>query len=88
VATSQVKALLDELTSVLAEMGALEEMAPEEKGMPEESVQRMEELSERAAKIKGRIEFHERMEAFGSRPQRSRQQVERLGQRRIRFFGP
>ena len=62
-ATSQVKALLDELTSVLAEMGALEEMAPEEKGMPEESVQRMEELSERAAKIKGRIEFHERMEA-------------------------
>ena len=62
-ATSQIKALLDELTTVLAEMGALEEMAPEEKGMPEESIQRMEELSERAAKIKSRIEFHERMDA-------------------------
>lgn len=64
-ATSQVKALLDELTSVLAEMGALEEMAPEGESnqMSEENVQRMEALSERAAKIKGRIEFHERMDA-------------------------
>lgn len=62
-ATSQVKALLDELTAVLAEMGALEETVPEGEQMSDESVKQMETLSERAAKIKGRIEFHEKMEA-------------------------
>jgi HK97 family phage major capsid protein len=63
VASSQIKALLDELTSVLAEMGALEDVVPEGEQMSEDSVKQMETLSERAAKIKERVEFHKRMDA-------------------------
>ena len=62
-ATSQIKVLLDELMKVLAEMGALEETAPEGEQMSEENVARMSELAERAEKIKGRVAFHERMDA-------------------------
>ena len=62
-ATSQIQVLLDELTKVLAEMGALEETAPEGEQMSEENVARMSELAERAEKIKGRVAFHERMDA-------------------------
>ena len=62
-ATSQIKVLLDELMKVLAEMGALEETAPEGEQMSEENVARMSELAERAEKLKGRVAFHERMDA-------------------------
>lgn len=60
---SQVRALLDELTAVLAEMGALEDSPAEGERMSDEDAKKMEELSERADKIKARIAFHERMDA-------------------------
>lgn len=62
-AASQVKVLLDELASVLAEMGALEDMPEGEDAAPmtEEQEASLRELSERADKLKERIEFHQRV---------------------------
>jgi HK97 family phage major capsid protein len=63
---SQVKMLLDELASVLAEMGALEEVENEnEEGeaapMTEEQEASLRSLSERADKLKERIAFHQKI---------------------------
>ena len=62
-AASQVKVLLDELAKVLAEMGALEDTAPEDAPMSEENSNQLAELAERAEKIKAKIEFHEKLAA-------------------------
>jgi hypothetical protein len=59
VAASQLKVLLDELTSILSEMGALEGSVPEGEAMPEDGVAKMESLSQRAEKVKGQISFWE-----------------------------
>ncbi len=66
-AASQVKVLLDELAKVLAEMGALEDGAtdaPAEDGAAaDEAMQnseRLEQLIERAEKLKSKIAFYER----------------------------
>ena len=57
-----VKALLDELASVLAELGVMEESPlADEAGVQEENQQKMEALTERAEKIKGQIEFYEKL---------------------------
>jgi HK97 family phage major capsid protein len=65
VAASQVKMLLDELAKVLAEMGALEDSAPEgEDGgepMNEEQEASLRSLAEKAEKLKERIAFHEKI---------------------------
>lgn len=63
---SQVKMLLDELASVLAEMGALEDVENEnEEGeaaaMTEEQEASLRSLSEKADKLKERIAFHEKI---------------------------
>lgn len=58
-AASQLKVLLDELTSILSEMGALESSVPEGEAMPEDGVSKMESLSQRAEKVKGQIAFWE-----------------------------
>lgn len=58
-AASQLKVLLDELTSILSEMGALEGEVPEGETMPEDGVAKMEALSQRAEKVKGQIAFWE-----------------------------
>lgn len=62
-AASQVKLLLDELASVLAEMGALEEMAEESNDAPmtEEQETNLKELEQKADKLRERIAFHERI---------------------------
>lgn len=58
---AKVKELLDELAAVLAEMGALDEVQPEGEEGAEENQQQLEELAERADKIKSKIEFYEKM---------------------------
>lgn len=64
-AASQVKVLLDELTKVLAEIGALEDGAAEGGDEPaaDEAMQNSEQLEsllERAEKLKAKIAFYER----------------------------
>ncbi len=62
--SSQVKLLLDELAGVLAEMGALEDIAEEgerSEPMSEEQEANLEELSQRADKLRDRITFHEKI---------------------------
>jgi len=61
VAASQVKVLLDELAKVLAEMGALEDSAPEDQPMAEENSAKLADLAERAESLKSKIEFHEKL---------------------------
>lgn len=64
VAATQVKLLLDELASVLAEMGALEETAEEGENsapMTEEQEASLRELEQKADSLRDRIAFHERI---------------------------
>jgi HK97 family phage major capsid protein len=58
---NQIKALLDELEKVLADMGALEDSVPEGETMTEEAEKELETLSTRAEKIKSRVAFHEKI---------------------------
>lgn len=60
----KIKALLDELAAVVAEMEAMSE-APAEEGetMPEEQEASLRSLSERAEKLRGQIEFLRSVEA-------------------------
>ena len=60
----KIKALLDELASVVAEMSAMEEGMEEGSAeMSEEQEASLRELSERADKIKEKIEFCEKIQA-------------------------
>lgn len=59
----KIKALLDELASVVAEMSAMEEGMTEDADMHDEEEGRLKELSERADKIKEKIEFCEKIQA-------------------------
>lgn len=61
VAASQIKVLLDELATILAEMGLMEESVPEDEPMSEENAQKMDELAERAEKVKAKIEWHQKI---------------------------
>jgi len=66
---SQVKMLLDELASVLAEMGALEETPNTDEAtgeaapMSEEQEASLRSLEAKADKLRERIAFHERLAA-------------------------
>ena len=59
----KIKALLDELASVVAEMSAMEEGMTEDADMHDDEEGRLKELSERADKIKEKIEFCEKIQA-------------------------